>query len=768
MTFSPTISRYVLATVAPYFLISWLLLSVVLFIQQGSRFSDIFFSANLPSSLVWQLAIALVPNVIAFTCPMAVLVGVVIGLSKMQGDSELVAIRSSGIGNLQVSSPLIAAGILLSAFTIIVNTVGVPMAAAIVRDVAIRAAIFRLESPVEPGTFNTEIADFTVYVRSGDIGTGRWRGIFIYNEDKSVGLVRLITGETGRVDSDDENSELVLENAAVTSYSIGSGPEKYISERVGETRIAVKTRRGELVERLASAEPVPEEMGMFELAAFAATREGKERLDAEILWQRRALLSVAPLLFVFLGVSLVLRYNRGGKGFGILIALAGLIGFYLLAFLGEQLARINVFPVFISSLLPIVGVLIFTLWFNLSGRLSLSFSTPWTSLRGSISSREKGKLQRRNLLVDVTTGLRDFDLAATLAAYFALTLVFLGSVFLIFTAFELWRFAGAIDGGIWLLFRYLVFLLPFVYLQLAPSAAMIAVLATYVIKSRQNEIVTWTAAGQSISRLLVPGLVFALLIGVANWQLEERIAPLTNTVQDSLRNQIRGRASSETLNGRRWIADGDRIITFEQTSASDNERPDPEICVAGCPVSDVQIFELSNKGANLQKVYRSRTAFLDASGLTAESGFREIRLENGGIVATREGEVTNVPVTLPTLAVSGKPSQMNIAAARARAASSRSPVEQRVFSMAVEKKYSSIILPFVIALFTAPFALSLSRKGKVVTISYAVGLWFLFVGVSSVFEQLGQAGTLGPKLAVWAPLCFFTLLGLFLMSRVRT
>jgi lipopolysaccharide export LptBFGC system permease protein LptF len=33
---------------------------------------------------------------------------------------------------------------------------------------------------------------------------------------------------------------------------------------------------------------------------------------------------------------------------------------------------------------------------------------------------------------------------------------------------------------------------------------MIAILATYVIKSRRNEIVTWTAAGQSIYRLLFP------------------------------------------------------------------------------------------------------------------------------------------------------------------------------------------------------------------------------------------------------------------------
>ena len=103
MRFSLTISRYLVGAILPYFIFAWLLLSVILFVQQASRFSDIFFSANIPTNLIWQLSIALIPSVISFTCPMAVLVGVIIGLSKMQGDSELVAIRAAGVGNLQIA-----------------------------------------------------------------------------------------------------------------------------------------------------------------------------------------------------------------------------------------------------------------------------------------------------------------------------------------------------------------------------------------------------------------------------------------------------------------------------------------------------------------------------------------------------------------------------------------------------------------------------------------------------------------------------------------
>jgi lipopolysaccharide export LptBFGC system permease protein LptF len=74
----------------------------------------------------------------------------------------------------------------------------------------------------------------------------------------------------------------------------------------------------------------------------------------------------------------------------------------------------------------------------------------------------------------------------------------------------------------------------------------------------------------------------------------------------------------------------------------------------------------------------------------------------------------------------------------------------------------------VITLFTAPFALSLSRKGRVVTVGYAVGVWLLYMGVTITFEQFGLNGFLPPRFAVWSPLFIFSIIGVLLISKVRT
>lgn len=787
MKIGAKISRYLIFAILPYFLFAWVLLSVVLFVQQAGRFADIFFSANIPSTLVWQLTFALIPNVIAFTCPMAVLVGVIIGLTKMQTDNELTAIRAAGVSNIQITVPVFMLGIILSVLAFLINLYGVPFAAGLVRVVALQTAIYKLDSPIEPGVFNTEVNGYTIYVKGGDPQTGSWKNIFVYNEVPNSGIVRLITSTSGRIDTTEEKSELVLNDAIVTGFTKENGKPRASSENVKELRFAIQTRRGELIEKLANAQPSAEELGLSELAEFAGQSSGKEKIEAEILWQRRLLLSVTPLIFCLLGTGMILRFASRGRGFGIVAGLLTLIGYYLLAFLGEQLARTGKIGILAGSILPLGLSALILLFFNYESRFSLpAFLTELPgNIRSRLEHRRANSVQRRNILVDLTTGLRDLDVLFDLAKYFVITLSFLAAVFLIFTAFELWKFAGTIDGGIVLLLKYLLFLLPFIYIQLAPSSAMVAVLATYVVKSRQNEIVTWTSAGQSVYRLLMPCFLATLLLGVLNWQVQDRVLPYTNRVQDQVRSQLRNNGIAKDLSARQWVAEGSRIYSFllnpPSIIASDNEsgqsssasRPEGTFgsagCTGTCRVFDLTVFEFDADNTKLQHTYHAAEADWDKSGLHFPGSY-EVRTISG------EGQVISETKTGGELAVEGnpfteirkKPSHLSISETREQIAGSESSVERRLFSVALEKKYSTLLLPLIIALFTAPFALSLTRKGKVITVGYAVALWLVFMGVTSAFEQFGINGSIAPSVAVWAPLLIFTLIGTFLLSKVKT
>jgi lipopolysaccharide export LptBFGC system permease protein LptF len=115
-----------------------------------------------------------------------------------------------------------------------------------------------------------------------------------------------------------------------------------------------------------------------------------------------------------------------------------------------------------------------------------------------------------------------------------------------------------------------------------------------------------------------------------------------------------------------------------------------------------------------------------------------------------------------------KPSHLDRRETAEQIKASESEIERRNLEVALEKKYTTLFLPFVITLFTAPFALSLSRKGRVVTVGYAIGVWLLFMGTTITFEQFGLSGYIAPTFAVWSPLFLFAIIGAFLISKVRT
>lgn len=782
------ISRYLLTAVIPYAAFAWALLSVILFVQQASRYSDIFFSANIPSSLVWQLTVALIPNVIAFTCPMAILVGTIIGLAKMQTDNELVAIRAAGVGNVSIALPIMVLGVLLSAFAFIVNLYGVPLAASLVHNVALESAIKKLESPLEPGVFNTEVAGYTIYVKGGDIETGRWKNVFIYNEDPANRAIHLITSQRGRVDTTGQQSELVLENASVSTLPMTPGEGKYVSESIGEVRLAIKTRRSDLIERLGNPAVMPAELGLRDLSNYAASQEGRERTEAEILWQRRILLSITPFIFCILGTVLVLRYNRGGRGAAVALSLAVFIAFYLISFLCEQLARTGVINVTLAGALPVVAAIAYGSWLHYGRRLHIAehITNAVRSAASSIRSSSQ-KLRMKDMFLDVTTGIRDFDLIRNLVQNFLLALAFLAAIFLIFTAFELWKFAGSFAGGVTLLLKYLLFLLPFVYLQVAAPVAMIATLATFVIKSRQNELVTWVSAGESVYRLLLPCFLLMFVIGLVNWPIQEKLLPWANQKQDETRDLLRNEGKPPDPHGKYWIANEHRIYSFDLpasdnekqdqgsrstvstgNSASDNDNRDASNCFADC-VRALSVYEFDDSGTKLQSVYRASSGLWENGRVILRGNVEKDVIADGQVRPTGQQGGELADENNPFAGLSSKPSHLSTSELRQQRAATDADIEQRALSIAIDKRYTSVLLPLIIALFTAPFALRLDRKGKAaLTIGYAISLWLVFTGTGNVFEQLGLAGLLPAALAVWSPLFIFSFLGIYLLSRVRT
>lgn len=766
---SSRINFYLLKAIAPYFFFFWILLSVILFVQQGAKYSDLFFNRSIPSILIWQISLALLPTVIAFTCPMAVLVGVLVGMAKLSSDNEIVAIKNAGISNWQLTTPILFGGTVLTLFTIAVNLYGIPLSSQIIRKIIAQTAIYKLESPLEPGAFNTQIQGYTVYVKAGDIKAGSWKNIFIYNEDKKKNETRLITSSDGRLDYSGNQSEVVLNNALVTTFpSSGDEAQKISSERHSAIRFSIKTKRDEMLLQLGSKEEAPEEKGIGELIKLGRSKLGKERIEIDILWQRRLMLAVTPILFALLGFALATRFGRRNVRWNILLALGCSIIYYLIALLAEQFARLEIIKVSIAEMIPVLATMAAIIWFYRPSKARRVWNG--FNIKNSLSRINPKRLlstkktnSRHQQRVYRILSLRDSEIIFSLTIYYLLVLAVVTSIYLIFTAFELWKFAGLIEQGTRLLAAYLAYLIPFIYLQIAPTAAMIAVMIVFLIKSRTNQLVSWSASGQSLYRLLLPVLIWTLFLGAINWIVQETISPAANQIQDKLRLQIRNKGLVNFANGDYWIANENRIYKFSGLADDSDDYKVQKL-------QNLTVYEFSGENGALNSITESSEAGWEKGKIILGGNISRVVRQNDFFFRQNlTGERVEITESYnPFYQIATKPNYLTSAETKEYLKTAESLTEQLSFKIALQKKYATVVLPLILVLFTVPFALIINHKSQGANVGLAIALWLVFVGMANAFEQYGLSGKLNPWVSVWLPVILFGIVGLYLLTRIRT
>jgi lipopolysaccharide export LptBFGC system permease protein LptF len=221
--------------------------------------------------------------------------------------------------------------------------------------------------------------------------------------------------------------------------------------------------------------------------------------------------------------------------------------------------------------------------------------------------------------------------------------------------------------------------------------------------------------------------------------------------------------------GKIWVATDRTITSFKSAkSASDNEQVPIVDCSTRCVLEDITVYQFEADKAELQALYRISKGNWDSGTLNVVEGGYSYKMSPSGAV---KSDLQQRTVQLPRSAFSGsslRTNQMSLSEMSTRIEDVDSNVERQVLSVAIQKRYSTLFLPFVIGLFTAPFAIGIGRKSRVISIALGVALWLGFVAIISAFDQLGLVGTLPAAIAVWTPLMAFSMIGIYLISRVRT
>ena len=773
------LTRYILREVVSHAAIGAAIFTFILFTKDLGHILELVVRNSAPVGSVLKVVSLSLPLAFTITIPAGVLVGILIGLSRLAADSEITAMRASGIG---VWSFLRILGIFVLSAWLLAMLNGVylaPYSQAALGKLSDRLKTAQASFEVQPRVFYEGFPKIVLYVQDVHGGTRAavWKGVFLA-DNSTPGSPRIWQAEQGILVSEGPTRlHLHLVNGS-THETDAKDPDRYQISSFQQTDIPIELPAAD---NKPDVEPVPvSEMTTRQLLEHASSAPPATARWYLIEFHRRLALPAACVVLALVGIPLGLSSKKGGKSSGFVLAIGLVFLYYSASLIGLSLARQGRvspgFGVWLADIVFLIGgafllwraerrPLEVAQWLNLKNPFRSSASDTGSP---SLSSRAGDAFQRafsrRRLSgVDFPTILDDFVLR-DFFTYLGMIMATFLTLMLVFTLFELLTDIMRNHISAWVVGDYLLNVCPYFIYNLAQYGVLLAVLITFGLMERSNEVTAIKATGTSIYRIIVPVLVICSVLAGSLFFFDQFYLPHANKRQDALRNQIKGKPAQTYLRpDRKWIFGQHSDIYYYQFFDADRDQ-----------FADISVFQFDpHSFAITQRLYAERAHW---SAVTQrwiyEQGWVR-KLSGDSIESYHQFDVTAFPQFSEPPTYFKKEVKQSSEMSFEELRRYIHDLQQSGFDVVrlkvqLQRKLSVPVVTLVMAVLAIPFSLSAGKRGAVTGIAVAVGIAGVYEVVSRLFESMGNLSQLPPALAAWSPDLIFAMLGAYLILKVPT
>lgn len=797
------LTRYIFKEVVSHAFLGLVLFTFIIFMRDLGRLLELIVRNSAPLPSVAEIFFLTLPTTFTVTLPMGVLVGILIGLSRLAADSEVTAMRASGFGVGLFLRAVSVFAIAVWGLAMLNSIYVAPKSAAALAGLQNKLKSSQASFEIQPRVFYEEFKNTVLYVQDAIPEGDRslWRGVFIADTSDPASP-RVTVADRGVLLNDSpDNLRFHLEDGSQQQLEV-KGKDQYSISTFDSTDIPIAvpaSAEHSAYDLLPVAQLSLKELlvnsrrehkaatdlvigGTPEARDLAVKARAYDELKAryyEIEFHRRFGLPAACLVLAMVGIPLGLAARKGGKSTGFVLTIALVFVYYVFSLLGVSLARQG-------KVSPWLGVWGGNLIFFLCGVLLLwrsdrmpgevgNFATFWAWLvrkwnsLGAIrpsrwqqteSANRQGKKRfsaRFPLILDDMI-LRDFVM------YLAMILATLLILALVFTFFELFTDIVRNKVSVLLLMAYLLNLSPSLIYQMTPVAVMLAVLITFGLMQKSSELTAMKATGISLYRATLPVIVLCALFAGGLFLFDQFYIPHTNKRQEILRNEIKGKPAQTYLQAnRQWIVGGNDEIYYYQLFDADTDT-----------FRGVSIFEFDPKSFQL-------TRRISAEQAHWEPSLKKFVFENGWVRSLRGSSIQDYK-TFEVATFNELHEDPGYFKKEVRQSSEMDYAELRNYiedlqqsgfdtvrlRVQLGKKISYPIITLVMAVLAIPFAVSGRTGGALAGVAVAITIAVLYIGMAGLFEAMGNANQLPALLAAWSPDLVFGLAAGYMLLRVPT
>ncbi|MFZ3341617.1 MAG: LPS export ABC transporter permease LptF [Terriglobales bacterium] len=800
------LTRYILGEVVSHALIGAAVFTFILFTRDLGRILELVVRNSAPLPSIAEIFFYTVPVALTYTIPMGVLVGILIGLSRLSADSEITAMRASGLSVwsfLRICSIFVIVAWLLA----LANSVYIaPRSLASLDELQSRLRSSQASFEVQPRVFYEGFPKTVLYVEDVKAmpGGARWKGVFLADLSDPAAPRVTLAREGELISQGPDSLDLHLTNGS-THETDPANADHYQISTFDTTDIPIQIPQASNSQQ---TEPATlSEMKVSELLHAAHTAGPNTRRWMLIEFHRRFALPTACLVLAMVGIPLGLSSKKGGKSSGFVLTILLVFLYYSLSLIGVSLARQGraspAAGVWLADFLFLIGGA-FLLWQSERRPISFSWARIWgrksspspltsplaipangtpktnftDAARESSPTPSLTRMSRSNRNLHPRRGPKSWGLfnlqfPTILDDYvmrdFLLYLAMIAGAFvmllLVFTLFEL--LGDILHNSISVLTvgEYLLNVTPyFLYYPIAPMSMLLAVLVTFGLLQRSNEIIAIKATGISLYRIVIPVILASCLVAGLLFVSDQFYLPYTNKRQDELRNRIKGKPAQTYLRpDRKWIFGQHNDIYYYQLFDPDRDT-----------FGGVSVFQFDPHTFQItHRISAERAHWSSPMGRWVYEQGWERSLMGSAIENYHKFDVATYPQLAEPPSYFKKEvkqsSEMNYEELKRYI----HDLEQSGFDVVrlrvqLQKKIAYPLITLVMAVLAIPFAISAGKRSALAGVATAIGIGVLYWTISGLFEAMGNLSQLPPTIAAWSPNLVFGFIGGYLILRMPT
>jgi LPS export ABC transporter permease LptG/LPS export ABC transporter permease LptF len=793
-------TRYILREIIGYALLGGVLFTFILFMRYLLPLMELAVRGVASPLDIVRLIAFLLPGFLSFTIPMAVLIGILLGLSRFAADSEVTAMRASGLGVFSFVR-------IVSVFAIFAWGLG--LANSLVIGPRAARALLHYENAhktgqttveVQPRVFYEDFKNYVLYAQDvlpGADGSAIWRHVFLADLTKPTSPHIITANEATVLSGGPQTLRMELSNGSRHDISL-SNPDQYDITTFISTELPIQTGQQEEDSHLSRRNTPIKAVGTRELWHRARGSSETSRPYRIELHDRLAF-PTACLVLMLVGVPLGLSSKRGGKGAGFVATLGLVFIYYFLSSVGIALARQGKMPAPLgvwgaNIIFSTAGLLLIQQLarggapIELLAYIGSAFTRllDWLRLkrRASHGHPVDGALiqrLRRSLRIRFPLILDEYVMGGFLRN-FALVLTSLIILFIIFTFFELIGDIIRNRTPLVIVADYLLNLIPFILNSIMPLCALIAVLITFDALNRTSELTAMKAIGISLYRVVAPVLVVATILSALLFVFDETYLPSANRRQEALLSVIKGKPAQTFLRpDRKWMSGQSAPPLSAQTTTPKDSQAQPT------RIFYYQFFDPDrNLFANLTVFEFQPGSFNLKRRIFASSARWDDKLDDwvfeNGWQRTFSGESTSsyqtfTIATFPEIheqpgyfkKVDRQSEQMSYTELSHYIQDlKQSGFDTMRLRVQLNHKLAYPLMTLILAILAIPFALIAGKRGTIAGIGTALGVAICYWIIAGISENLGDVNSLPAVLAAWSPDLLFALAGTYLLLRTPT